>query len=143
MTCINKIYFPPMQFKNETDLMMDRLGFVYKALDLLQHTWWKNGHNVYTTTSKAPNGNVTQIRQFHQEGRPIVYLDETWYGTHDVFRRIIILHAGVINVWAQNALLISRHARVVVWIIVFQSITSIFTIHNNKIENLQQQQKKR
>jgi hypothetical protein len=70
---------------------------------------------------------ITQIRKYRQECRYVVYLDETWYDTHDMVKRgisdgtnncclksvpskgkrIIILHAGGTDGWASNALLLS------------------------------------
>ncbi|XP_063929902.1 uncharacterized protein C21orf140 homolog [Zophobas morio] len=70
---------------------------------------------------------ITKIRQFREEGRYIVYVDETWYDTHDLVKkdltdgtencylqgppsrgkRIIILHAGGTDGWMPNGLLLS------------------------------------
>lgn len=70
---------------------------------------------------------VTEIRKFREQGREIIYLDETWFDTHDVKtkgltdksrhcflnvppsrgKRVIILHAGGANGWVRNGLLIS------------------------------------
>src|ERR1700729_2108660 len=68
-----------------------------------------------------------QIKEFRQSNRAIIYLDETWFDTHDVVRygwvddtksctlnapcsrgkRVIILHAGSKNGFVPNALLLS------------------------------------
>lgn len=70
---------------------------------------------------------INEIRRYRQENRNIVYLDETWYDTHDLIKkgltdgtnncvlqappstgkRIIILHAGGSDGWVENGLLLS------------------------------------
>lgn len=70
---------------------------------------------------------LSKINKFRQDGRNIIYLDETWYDTHDVTKkgwqmddkictlnvpasrgkRIIILHAGSASGWVNGALLLS------------------------------------
>jgi transposase len=70
---------------------------------------------------------ISKIRKYREEGRNIVYLDETWFDTHDVLskgwmdnsgkccldtpvsrgKRIIILHAGGTTGWVPNGLLLS------------------------------------
>lgn len=70
---------------------------------------------------------MAQIAQYRRLGRNIVYLDETWFDTHDIKthglsddsskcvlrvpasrgKRVIILHVGGSNGWVQNGLLVS------------------------------------
>lgn len=70
---------------------------------------------------------ITAIQQYRSENRPIIYLDETWYDTHDTSKkgwidaskhsttkapsnkgkRITILHAGSENGFVSNCLLLS------------------------------------
>lgn len=97
------------------------IGFKYKKLNkrcsILQSPRLINLRKEY----------VMQIRQFRSEGRPIVYLDETWYDSHDVVvkgwiddsdlccletppsrgKRIIILNAGYEEGWIPGCLLLS------------------------------------
>lgn len=70
---------------------------------------------------------LRKIREYRELGKTIIYLDETWYDTHDVVKygwidnsknctlntpcsrgkRVIILHAGNENGFVPNALLLS------------------------------------
>jgi hypothetical protein len=70
---------------------------------------------------------IQQIRKYREEKRSTIFLDETWYDTHDVVKkgitdgssncvlnippsrgkRIIVLHAGNENGWIPGALLLS------------------------------------
>ncbi|XP_026333412.1 uncharacterized protein LOC113240348 [Hyposmocoma kahamanoa] len=70
---------------------------------------------------------LARMREYRRQSKSIVYLDETWYDTHDVVKRgfydcpsncsldtpvssnnrIIILHAGTESGWIENALLLS------------------------------------
>lgn len=70
---------------------------------------------------------LEKIKEYRQLNRQIVYLDETWFDTHDVVqygwvdsshncvlntpcsrgKRVIILHAGSVNGFVPNALLLS------------------------------------
>lgn len=70
---------------------------------------------------------LDKIKEYRNEGRNIVYLDETWFDTHDVVKkgwtdgtkrctsnlppsrgkRLLILHAGSANGWVKNCLLLS------------------------------------
>lgn len=72
---------------------------------------------------------LAELRKFREENRPIIYLDETWYDTHDTLskswtdgstnctakvpvsrgKRIIILHAGSDQGWVKEALFLSGH----------------------------------
>lgn len=102
-------------------LYLRSLGFVYKNINqraaIMESERLKRHRFQY----------IQDIRKYRAEGRPIIYLDETWYDTHDIQnrglndgssscilnvppsrgKRIIILHAGYANGWIPGALLLS------------------------------------
>jgi transposase len=98
------------------------IGFLYKTLN-------KRASIMETQRLKRMRWDyILQIRKYREEKRNIVYLDETWYDTHDVVskglvtdeinkcilntppargKRVIILHAGGKDGWVCNGLLLS------------------------------------
>jgi transposase len=108
---------------SETTLwrLLRKLGFKYGKL---------NERRIIMETSrlkKLREEFITNIRLKRSAGKSIVYLDETWFDTHDTLKkgyrddsqncatntpcsrgkRLIILHAGTENGWIQGALLVS------------------------------------
>lgn len=118
---LTKAEFPFSFSKTTLGIVLKQIGFKYQQI------------NKRAKILKSPRLQIwrieyiDKIRQFRREGRPIYYLDETWYDTHDVLRkgwtdntdkscmntpvsrgkRIIILHAGNENGWVPNCLLLS------------------------------------
>lgn len=116
--------------KNDTNICCSRatlqkilksMGFTYRNINkrqiLMESLRLRNWRFEY----------LQQIKQYRVEKRPIIYLDETWYDTHDTVsrgwvdlstkcqtkapsnkgKRITILHAGSENGWIPNCLLLS------------------------------------
>jgi transposase len=94
--------------------ILKNMGFEYKTLDRRQ---------VIMDSPRLINlrdNYLTRMKKYREDGKHIIYLDETWYDTHDVSKkgwqngnntcalnvpasrgkRIIILHAGSENGWA-------------------------------------------
>lgn len=72
----------PANFSEETlRIILHRVGFTYKKLNkrcaIMQTPRLITWRTEY----------IRKIRQFRSENRNIVYLDETWYDTHDVITR--------------------------------------------------------
>lgn len=96
-------------------------GFKYKKID--NRMVIMESHRIVELRQKY----LRKIKEYRQLNRNIVYLDETWFDTHDVVqygwvdgskncslgtpcsrgKRIIILHAGNENGFVKNALLLS------------------------------------
>lgn len=101
--------------------VLRKIGFVYKKIDkrsvLLESKRMCELRHQF----------LVKIKQYRLENRPIVYLDETWYDSHDTVskswvdnskncvvkfpvsrgKRIIILHAGGDKGWVNDTLLLS------------------------------------
>lgn len=101
--------------------VLSKMGFTYRKIDkrqvLMESTRLKKWRYEY----------ITSIRKYRSENRPIIYLDETWFDTHETpskgwsdssgkcttkapsnkGKRITILHAGSENGWVPNALWLS------------------------------------
>lgn len=100
---------------------LNRIGFKHKKIDK------KNVIMESPRIRQWRSKYLTEIRKYRRENRSIIYLDETWYDTHDTVskgwvdqsdkcrtrapsnrgKRITILHAGSENGWVPNALLLS------------------------------------
>jgi hypothetical protein len=102
-------------------LFLRSIGFSYKVINqraaIMESPRLKRARFEY----------IQQIRKYREEKRPIIFLDETWYDTHDVVKkgitdgssncvlnippsrgkRIIVLHAENKNGWIPGALLLS------------------------------------
>lgn len=101
-------------------VLMD-CGFKYKKID--GRMVIMESHRIVVLRQEY----LRKIKEYRQQNRDIIYLDETWFDTHDVVRygwvdeskncslstpcsrgkRIIILHAGNENGFVKNALLLS------------------------------------
>lgn len=110
-------------------ILLKKIGFKYKTLNKRQViiqsrliTEWRYNY-------------LKAIEEYRRQNMPIVYLDETWYDTHDTIskgwvdnsrrcvlnvppnrgKRIILLHAGTQDGFINNALLLSakniKHAK--------------------------------
>ena len=115
---------------DETDISCGRtslwrivkaMGFKYRTIDKRQVLMESQRLQVWRRDY------LNLIRQYREENRPIIYLDETWFDTHDTPKkgwsdstikcqtkapsnkgqRITILHAGSENGFIPNALLLS------------------------------------
>lgn len=100
---------------------MKYMGFHFKKIDkrkaIMESYRLRKWRHEYLVT----------IKRYRDEQRPIIYLDETWFDTHDTVskswtdgsqhcnvdlpgtrgKRIIILHAGSENGWIENCLFLS------------------------------------
>lgn len=100
---------------------LQRIGFKYRTINkrqvIMESPRLQKWRYEYLTT----------VQKYRAENRPIIYLDETWYDTHDTVskgwvdssgrcktkapsnkgKRITILHAGTENGWVPNALRLS------------------------------------
>jgi hypothetical protein len=78
---LNEMEFDINYSKTTLRLYLRSIGFCYKTLDkrmaIMKTPRLKKHRMEY----------ITQIRQFRQEDREIVYLDVTWYDSHDVVKK--------------------------------------------------------
>lgn len=115
-----QFYFP---YKSATTLkvLLNEMNLKYKKLDRRQKLMESS------RIAKERRIYLDKIRQFREENRNIVYLDETWYDTHETKqkgwtdgttkttldappsrgKRIIIVHAGNENGFVKNCLKLS------------------------------------
>jgi transposase len=118
---LNEQGFPFSYSVSSLRKLLHHIGFTYKIIDKRLAIMESERLKVWRTKF------IQNIRQYRQEGRLIVYLDETWYDTHDVLKkgwvddsgkcrlitppsrgkRLIILHACSEHGWVPNSLLIS------------------------------------
>lgn len=98
-----------------------KMGFAYKRIEK------QNKLMESQRIREARNQYLNETKKYREENRCIVYLDETWYDTHDTVskgwtdlsgncimqvptnkgKRITILHAGTENGWIPNTLFLS------------------------------------
>lgn len=120
----NKLMADDVEFpyKEKTlERLLKTIGFKYQTLDQRQAIMETD------RLIKIRTAYIQAIKKYRLEGRNIVYLDETWYDSHDVIKkgfvdqsskcclnapcsrghRIIILHAGSTNGWIPGTLLLS------------------------------------
>ena len=118
---LQKRQFPVDYSERHFKRLLHSIGFAYKTINKrlsIMETERLRKHRVEF---------IRTIRQYRNAGRNIVYLDETWFDTHEVSRkgwidysgkcvlnippargkRVIILHAGNENGWINNCLLLS------------------------------------
>lgn len=101
--------------------VLSEMGFRYRKIDKRQVLM--ESHRL----QKWRHEYITSVRKYRSENRPIIYLDETWFDTHETpskgwsdssdkcktkapsnkGKRITILHAGSENGWVPNALWLS------------------------------------
>lgn len=101
--------------------IISSMGFTYRKIDKRQVVM--ESQRLRTLRHDY----LQKIKKYRSEDRPIIYLDETWFDTHDTVRkgwvdrstkcqtkapsnkgkRITILHAGSENGWIPNCLLLS------------------------------------
>jgi hypothetical protein len=94
------------------------MGFTFKKLN--RHRYIMESRRIVRWRTEY----LAKIGEYRRLGRNIVYLDKTWFDTHDIKNkglsdgsskcvlkaRVIILHVGGNNGWVKNGLLISAKA---------------------------------
>jgi transposase len=117
MQCSFPVDFSTRTFKK----LLHAVGFCYKRINKRLSIMESERLRVHRTKF------IREIREYGRQKRNIVYLDETWFDTHEVLskgwvddsgkcqlnvppargKRVIILHAGNEDGWVNNGLLLS------------------------------------
>jgi transposase len=120
----NKLIQRGFQFNYSTEslrIILQKLEFTYKKINKRSSIMETERLRVLRTQY------INEIRRYRSENRNIVYIDETWYDTHDIVKmgwvdktnkcildtppsrgkRVIILNAGGKNGWVPDCLLLS------------------------------------
>jgi hypothetical protein len=120
----NKLIQRGFQFNYSTEslrIILQKLDFTYKKINKRSSIMETERLRVLRTQY------INEIRRYRSENRNIVYIDETWYDTHDIVKmgwvdktnkcildtppsrgkRVIILNAGGKNGWVPDCLLLS------------------------------------